>query len=576
MDKFADRLSFGYVVSIDGARVTLNLRDEHKGHYVSHIYGVVTVTDIGNLFAVESGHRLLILKVQSLSFIEPREAHSFRGSNIHEDPLRNLNATVVGFLQRQEKKLNFVADSLISPSLGAEAFPLFDYEISIILKTSNSSNRNVNVGEAVRGGGNVNVPVVDFLARHVAVLGSTGQGKSCFTAAILQQLIKLPNSRIVVLDVNGEYEQALKPHIKSSKLKITSLGGSNGNKIPYYALGRHGLARLLIPSEKTQRPALNFAIENLQYVEWGEISQGARLAGASKAVLFDDCRPSGAAEAEAAIKKLREKNNLQKASKWPHMSALAALVAESYSITMNRATAERNGFHYGNVSPLVTRIRRFVEDPQFTSVINIEGGSPNGDFSWQDEGKVLIDNFFGSQNSDWNLHIINLKDLAHDLMPFILGSLLELFAFELFRRGQGNNYPTLLVLEEAHHYLRSIIEAEDAGKDSLAYERLAKEGRKFGISLWVSTQRPSELSATVLSQCGTWVVFKLSSDQDLKYVSSAAEWVDKQELSRIAGLPRRQAIIFGAGVSLPTRIIAPEASPLPKSDDGNFDKWLNE
>ena len=199
------RMPFGYVVAIDGSRVTLNLRDEHKGHYVSHRYGVVPVTDIGNLFAVESGHRLLILKVQSLSFAEPREVHTSRDfTGAFKDPLRNLDAVVVGILQRRGEQLEFIADSLVSPSLGGEAFPLFDHEMSAILKTVTSSSENINIGEAVCGGGNVNVAITDFLARHVAVLGSTGQGKSCFTAAVLQKLVKFPRSRIVVLDVNGE------------------------------------------------------------------------------------------------------------------------------------------------------------------------------------------------------------------------------------------------------------------------------------------------------------------------------------------------------------------------------------
>lgn len=573
-----DRMPFGYVVAIDGSRVTLNLRDEHKGHYVSHRYGVVPVTDIGNLFAVESGHRLLILKVQSLSFAEPREVHTSRDfTGAFKDPLRNLDAVVVGILQKRGNQLEFIADSLVSPSLGGEAFPLFDHEMSAILKTVTSSSENINIGEAVRGGGNVNVAITDFLARHVAVLGSTGQGKSCFTAAVLQQLVKFPGSRIVVLDVNGEYLQALEPHIAKDKMKITRLGESSGDKIPYYALGRHGLARLLMPSEKTQRPALNFAIENLQYVEWIPAKKGAKLAGTSSdAILFDDCRGVGAPEAEQAIKALREKSGIQNATKWPSMAALAALVAESYCITTgNRGTVERNGFQYGNVSPLITRIRRFIEDPQFTSVIGVDGGDPKGDrLDWQAEGEALINDYFGSKSSTWQIHIVDLRSLAHDLMPFVLGSLLELLAFELFRRGQDGTYPTLLVLEEAHHYLRTISEAEEAGKDSLAYERLAKEGRKFGISLWLSTQRPSELSTTVLAQCGTWVVFRLSSDQDLKYVAAAADWVDRQELNRIAGLPRRQAIVFGAGVSLPTRIIASEAIPCPKSDDGKFHQWI--
>jgi hypothetical protein len=89
----------------------------------------------------------------------------------------------------------------------------------------------------------------------------------------------------------------------------------------------------------------------------------------------------------------------------------------------------------------------------------------------------------------------------------------------------------------------------------------------------LSTQRPSELSTTVLAQCGTWAVFRLASEQDLRAVSSAGEWVDRQEISRIAGLPRQQALVFGSSVAMPTRVIAPRAEPTPRSADPDFSLW---
>lgn len=89
----------------------------------------------------------------------------------------------------------------------------------------------------------------------------------------------------------------------------------------------------------------------------------------------------------------------------------------------------------------------------------------------------------------------------------------------------------------------------DSLSNALAYERLAKEGRKFGLSMWLSTQRPSEVSTTVLSQCNTWISFRLTSDQDIRVVSSACEWADSSEVKRIAGLPRQHALILGGSVA---------------------------
>lgn len=258
------------------------------------------------------------------------------------------------------------------------------------------------------------------------------------------------------------------------------------------------------------------------------------------------------------------------------MQALACLVAESHSLKPKGNTIERDAFSYSNVAPLVTRIRRCLDDPMFTSVVSTDGSAHDSpsELNWRDESRRLVADVFGDAATPWKAHVVDLRNVAHDLMPLILGSLLELFAFELFDRGQGHTYPTLLVLEEAHHYLRQFAEQEEYGRQALAYERLAKEGRKFGLSLWLSTQRPSEVSPTVLAQCGTWIAFRLSGEADLRALASASEWIDKHELSGVAGLPRQQALVFGASIAMPARILAATADPVPKSHDPDFAAWL--
>ena len=176
----------------------------------------------------------------------------------------------------------------------------------------------------------------------------------------------------------------------------------------------------------------------------------------------------------------------------------------------------------------------------------------------------------------WRIHIVDLRRVSHDLTPFVLGALLELYAFELFNRGQERKIETLLVLEEAHHYLRQMGTGEEAVNNSLAYERLAKEGRKFGLALWLSTQRPSEISPTVLSQCNTWVSFRLSSEKDLTAIQFASEWADNREVRRIAGLARQQALAFGGSLQMATLIKAPSADPVTRSEDGRFNNWADD
>ncbi len=446
------RLPVGYVVRIEGSDVTLNLLDMHRGQLASHAQGVSPVTEVGSLLVLDAGSRALVMKVVSLSFDEPREAHRLGiGSSAHQtEPLRNISGAVVGRLSRVQGKARFTSDSLATPPLGAEAFPLSTEELAAILCCDDQDDVPLKLGDDLRGGGSLNVGLKNLISRHVAVLGSSGQGKSCFTAAVLQQIVKLPSARIVVFDINGEYETAFNlPELPNGAVKCTTIGGPGTDtfKIPYYALGRHGLNRLLIPSEKTQRPALTFALEHLHQVRWFPQMRGAGLANDTSPFLFDDCRQGGAAEAERRIQQIRN-GQAGTATAWPHMTALAALVAESHGIQPSRNGPERNAFSYSNVSPLITRINRFAEDPMFRAVVDVEGSPGTGaTLDWEKESTNLVEQIFGGQDVQWRAHIINLRHLSHDLTPFILGSLLELYAYELFRRGQDNKIPTLLVLE---------------------------------------------------------------------------------------------------------------------------------
>src|SRR5690625_384620 len=234
------RQAIGYVVEVDGSSVTLNLLDLHRGQMASHFHGISSVTEIGSLLAIDAGVTTLVIRVTSLKFAEPKEAHRLGiGSGTHQqEPLRNISGHIVGRLVKTEGQVRFERDSLSTPPLGAKALPLVDSEIAVILASTQDAAALINLGLSIRGGGNLKAGITDLLSRHVAVLGSTGQGKSCFTAAMLQQMTKFPNSRIVIFDINEEYEAAL--DCPEQRIKVTTIGGTGEDayRIPYYALGR--------------------------------------------------------------------------------------------------------------------------------------------------------------------------------------------------------------------------------------------------------------------------------------------------------------------------------------------------
>jgi hypothetical protein len=573
------RVGFGYVVRVEGFSIVVNLMETHRGQVAGHPLGVSSIASPGDLVGIDGGPELFVLRVDGVAFAEPNELGRIRqGTTTRVEPLRVLNGHIVGVIQQRK----FKRHAGVAPGLGAEVFPLSEEEHSAVVGVAENSKGAIRLGFDAR---NLSVKVIanldDLLGRHVATVGATGQGKSGFVASMLQEIHRKWDARIVVFDVNGEYTAAFTRNgVREKGVRVTTIGveGENPYRVPYYAFGRHGLGRIFLPSEKTQRPALNFALEALQYVEEKPNGLLGLVGPREPGCLRDDCDPGDASDAHRAIETLQGRPRPAIARKWPPMRALGALAAESYSLRFDRSAWRRDAFQYSHVQPLLHRIRVRDDDPLFSKVVDTEASAPTaGGLDWKSEGQKVVERLFGAargQPNDWNVHIIDVSKMVTDLMPFVLGGLLELFAESLFERGIGRTPPTLLVLEEAHHYLRELAGDSEVGQHVLAYERLAKEGRKFGLALWLSTQRPSEISPTVLAQCGTFVVFRLTNATDVAAVVSASESSDRSMAGAIPGLPHREAVAFGAALPVPVRLRTADANPIPKASPTKFvEEW---
>lgn len=598
-------LSIGYVVALEGSKIRVNLLDGHKGQLASHRNGVNSVSQPGDLIGLDAGRCLIIARVTDMAFTDPDKAHSLNVGtmNVNDVPLRQLIAYSIGYVIQNEDSRQFVSENWKLPTLGAKAIPLSsDYLETIYGVSDKEKDQAIELGRDSRTKTTkIKAGVNSLLSRHLAVLGNTGYGKSNFNALLVQRIRKkFKKSRIVIFDINGEYAQAFHGY---PKVKHTILGvckpplaplppntgveeSFSGNqyfyhRIPYQAFGYTGLIKLLRPSDKTQLPALRNSLKSLHMVTKGTDPKTVWVWNNEEWFqLVDDCRPDKQELLNLCLENLRL-NKAKISNSWPPFHALSCLVAEFGSIgfdSRNNGKSKRDAFNYSNVLPLVKIIQQLSEDRRFSDIVNLYGGQIITDHTqmWEYEAEKEVDYLFGKENGeeqDWDVHIINLKDVANDHAPMILGSLLEMYADVLFKRGQDNNYPTMLLLEEAHHYLRDPFAEE--GTQLKAYERLAKEGRKFNCSLLVSTQRPSELSSTVLAMCSNWISLRLTNERDITSLRHAIENSNEHTLSEISGLPRGDAIAFGSAFNVPIRFTIDKAEPSPKSSDAKFaDIWI--
>jgi uncharacterized protein len=166
--------------------------------------------------------------------------------------------------------------------------------------------------------------------------------------------------------------------------------------------------------------------------------------------------------------------------------------------------------------------------------------------------------------------VIDCSMLAHDVLPFFCAVIGRLI-LDLRSHGapeERGAQPYVLVLEEAHNYLRPRREDESQGLKLAreAFERIAKEGRKFGLSLIVASQRPSDVSATVLSQCANFLVHRIQNPEDIDYFKKILPTGSRDMLDQLPVLAPGDGILVGSGVNVPARVKVRRPSPQPSSD----------
>ena len=173
--------------------------------------------------------------------------------------------------------------------------------------------------------------------------------------------------------------------------------------------------------------------------------------------------------------------------------------------------------------------------------------------------------------------IIVDMNAVEDEVVELVASVLARMVFRLLRQADPRNrFPVHLLLEEAHRYI-----AETPSRYAIdairIYERIAREGRKYGLFLLVASQRPSELSKTVLSQCSNFVIHRIQNPDDLSQIRQMTPFISDAVLKRLPSLPKQHALVFGTSVNLPTTFCVRDANPLPMSDDAKIrDLWFHE
>ncbi len=391
----------------------------------------------------------------------------------------------------------------------------------------------------------------DLIGKHTAVLGSTGAGKSGTVAALVHSLIDRGTIRkykdwwpqIIILDPHNEYRTAFPSHCRLCTDESTL-------QLPYWLLNLEETVSLFVGKTEEAATSQTNIIKNA-LIE-------ARKDGANKIGVQSDTITADSPVPYV----LGCADNLDVFGKRE-----GALYTDGFVGEVNKQRPQNNNQRdHESYNKVLRKVSSLCRDSRMVFMMNKWNGT-------SDPFPEIIKQFLGK---DQPIKIIDLSGVPNEVAGAASAAIARtLFSFKLWQSQEERKLnPILLICEEAHRYVPNRGEAQYmAAQESI--RRLAKEGRKYGIGLMLVSQRPSEVEATVLSQCNTWIVLRITNSTDRSHVQNILPDSLEGLTKVLSGLRRREAIFVGQAANLPSRILITDlvkaGKPLPQSQDIDFD-----
>jgi hypothetical protein len=536
-----ENLAIGTIIEVDGTHIVAEL--DSGIAELSRVYGgdIYAIGQFGSIVRVHYGRTLIYAYVSRLRMKSEYQAE--KGIAVDgAASARVVEADLFGQGEWVRSDGDDGAEWALSFERGIAKYPLPQQKLYLTPRSElkfvfgEGGEAGVRIGEHVgSGGAPVYADMNELLGKHTAVLGSTGAGKSAAVAAVLHAIQGYGDSvkaekwapRVVVLDPHNEYGDAFVGHVRLSTDEGTL-------SLPYWLLNLQETIALLIG--KTE-----FVATSQSNIVKGSLltarREGAKVLGIKEDGITVD---SPVPYSLNRLAELIESDKPPQASKQDsHNSILAKL-------------------------DLLRRDARLA-------FMMTEWDGKSDDFS------TTVGQLLGEGHA---IRIVDLSGVPNEVAGTASSAIARsLFSVKVWQTTEERRQsPVVLVCEEAHRYVPNRGEAQyEAAQEAI--RRVAKEGRKYGIGLMLVSQRPSEVEATVLSQCNSWIVLRISNEADRQHVRAILP-DSLAGLTRVlAGLRRREAVFVGQATSLPSRILITELADeqLPRSHDIEFHLgWQND
>jgi hypothetical protein len=412
------------------------------------------------------------------------------------------------------------------------------------------------------------VDATRLVVRHAAIVGSTGAGKTSAVASLLQNFVAggWQAANIVVIDPHGEYSEALG---NTASVRSVLGEGEHRLRVPYWALPAPDILRIFAGTTGGPTVAKRFA-ELVTQARRDFVSSANWLSLAPSAVTADTPVPFDIRQIWLQLD--TENRETRRVKNDP---TTAMVIEEGDAASLRSATFQPyapgnespfqapNYASYGNVTDLLRlgildlRLRFFQE--------------PEGKSDGPDPLVGVVQEWLGGEHP---ISVLDFSGVGATAADVAIGVILNLL-FEVALRGNakgpgiGRSSPVLVVMEEAHRYLGE--NAATLTRESA--NRIAREGRKYGIGLLLVTQRPTELPKTALSQCGTIIALRLSNAEDQGAIRAALPDTVSGLAAVLPALRTGEAVVSGEAVVLPTRTLLDLPKPKPQAEDPSLKAW---
>ncbi|MGR9045340.1 MAG: ATP-binding protein [Gammaproteobacteria bacterium] len=378
-----------------------------------------------------------------------------------------------------------------------------------------------------------------LFGRHFAILGQSGSGKSWTVTSLIQHTIKaMPKAHLIMLDLHGEYcwkDDAGKIH-SAFPDELVNYVDAMEMEMPYWMMTYAELVDLFIDrDDKGASIQMAFMREILQQLKRKEAKEiGLGVVSIDTPIYFS--------------------------------------LAEMY-MQFKNANEERKDFGktkgalFGQFDDFLIRMQSRFNDVRYDFLLKPK--KRNNSAGMAD----LLRQFIGLGDKKANITVVDLSSVPTDVRPAVSAQVGRL-AYEFnYWNPKRREFPITLICEEAHAYIPREKGGQFEGTKKMM-ERIAKEGRKYGVSIGVVSQRPTELSETMLSQCSTFICLRTTNPDDQAYIRGLVPEAEGDLTDILTSLGRGEALVLGEAAPLPTRVQIYRPNPEPKSNDVDyFSSW---